>query len=60
MKTKGRMTALIEFDASGELREIFLNAGSDEEEKKLKGALARLIKPSVREYFARLLAGNAR
>lgn len=56
MRTKAHLTALIEFDASGELQAIFLNAGGDEEERKLKEALSRLIQPTLWERVAELLS----
>jgi hypothetical protein len=53
-------TALFQFDEHSELEAVFLNARSDEEEEKLKEAIAQLIKPGVWESFARFLTGKVR
>ena len=58
MKARERMTALLEFDGDGKLRAIFLNAGSDKQERRIKDAFTNLIRPSVWEYCARLLTRN--
>ena len=50
-----KLTALLEFDGSGELRAIFLNAGSDEQERQIKDALTHLIRPSVWGWITRFL-----
>lgn len=59
MKTRERMTALLEFDGNGELRAIFPNAESDEQERRIKEALTRLIRPSLWEYFVRITTGES-
>lgn len=55
MEESGKLTALLEFDRDGKLEGVFLNCNSDQEQKTLKGALSRLIQPSLWDRIAQLL-----
>ena len=49
-----KLSALIQFSQTGELRGIFINAGNDGEEKLIKKALSKLIRPNLLSWVARL------
>lgn len=45
------LSALIQFNLLGELKDIFLNVDTDEEEKLIKKALSKLIKPKLLSWI---------
>jgi len=45
------LTALLQFNLLGELKDIFLNVDTDEEEKLIKKALSKLIKPTLLSWI---------
>lgn len=51
MRAKERISALFEFTQTGRLKAIFLNAGSESDQKVLEKGLRHLLKPS---FFDRL------
>jgi len=53
-KGKGRITALFEFNQSGDLKTIFLNAESEQDQKVLQRGLSDLLKPQRFEWIRRL------
>jgi len=50
-----KLSALLEFSSAGDLKDIFIYAGSNEQERFIKEALAKLIKPSLLDRILRLL-----
>ena len=47
METVKNLSALLQFNSVGELKHIFLNVDTDEQEKTLKQALSKLIRPTL-------------
>jgi hypothetical protein len=54
MKAKGGISALFEFNSTGNLKTICLNAESQEDQKILEKGLAKLFKPNCIEWIRRL------
>jgi len=54
-----KLTALLRFDCNGQLETICLSAGTEEDEKILKKALAKLFLPGVWSWvLTRLFAAK--
>lgn len=49
-----KLSALIQFSQTGELRRIFINAENDGEEKLIKKALSKLIRTNFLSWITRL------
>ena len=62
MKAKGRITALFEFNSTGRLKGVFLNAGSEADQTILQKGLSHLLKPGkvglVRRLFTMVTSGK--
>jgi len=53
-KAKGRITALFEFNQSGDLKAFFLNAENEQDQKVLQRGLSDLLKPQKFTLLKRL------
>jgi len=51
---KNKLTAQFEFTATGDLRAVYLNAGTDAEQVILEQALSQLLKPEPDNLFTRI------
>ena len=47
MENEKDLTTLIQFNSVGELKHVFLNVDTDKEEKIIKKALSKLIRPTL-------------
>jgi hypothetical protein len=54
MKARGRISGLFEFNSTGGLKTIFLNAESEQDQKVLQRGLSDLLKPQRFEWIRRL------
>lgn len=59
MRNEHGMTALLQFDNEGELQGVFPCCKNDEDEKILRDAIERLIRPSLWEWVARLFSSRS-
>jgi len=61
-KAKGRITALFEFNQSGDLKAFFLNAENENDEAILLSGLSNLLRPEkmglVRRLFTMVTSGK--
>ena len=61
-KGKGRITALFEFNQSGDLKAFFLNAENENDEAILLSGLSNLLRPEkmglVRRLFTMVTSGK--
>ena len=61
-KAKGRITALFEFNQSGDLKAFFLNAENENDEAILLSGLSNLLRPGkvglVRRLFTMVTSGK--
>ena len=61
-KAKGRITALFEFNQSGDLKAFFLNAENEQDQKVLQRGLSDLLRPGkmglVRRLFTMVTSGK--
>lgn len=51
MEETKNLSALLKFNAVGELRDILLNVDTDEEEKLIRKALSKMIKPTLLDWI---------
>lgn len=56
-KTKGKITAVFEFDQTGRLKAIFLNAENESDQKVLERGLFVLLKPEKFSSLRKLFRG---
>ena len=51
MEKPNNLSALLQFESMGELKGIMINANTDQEEKLIKKALSKLIKPTLLSWI---------
>jgi hypothetical protein len=51
MENEKNLSALLQFESMGELKGIMINANTDQEEKLIKKALSKLIKPTLLSWI---------
>ena len=51
MEETKNLSALLKFNAAGELRNILLNVDTDEEEKLIRKAFSKMIRPNLLSWI---------
>ena len=56
MEETKNLSALLKFNTAGELGDILLNVDTDEEEKLIRKALSKMIKPNLLRWIIEKLS----